>query len=80
MIFFKKSCPRLASPRSHSAVGFIGLGNMGRGMAKNLLDKGNQVVAYDTNGNTMAEAVKLGVVVAKSPNEVFYVQLDWIDE
>ena len=44
---------------------------MGRGMAKNLLEKGNQVVAFDTNANTMAEAVKLGVVAAKSPNEVF---------
>lgn len=58
------------SPRSTSAVGFIGLGNMGRGMAKNLLEKGNLVVAFDTNANTMAEAVKLGVVAAKGPNEV----------
>ena len=28
-------------------VGFIGLGNMGGGMAKNLVEKGHEVVAFD---------------------------------
>ena len=32
-----------ASSQNQAAIGFIGLGNMGRGMAKNLIDKGNQV-------------------------------------
>ena len=28
-------------------VGFIGLGNMGGGMAKNLVEKGHDVIAFD---------------------------------
>ena len=32
-----------ASSQNQAAIGFIGLGNMGRWMAKNLIDKGNQV-------------------------------------
>ena len=32
-----------ASSQNPAAIGFIGLGNMGRGMAKNLIEKGNQV-------------------------------------
>lgn len=58
------------SPKSSSAVGFIGLGNMGRGMAKNLLEKGNSVVAFDMNAGTLAEAVKIGAVAAGGPKEV----------
>lgn len=49
---------------------------MGRGMAKNLLEKGNSVVAFDTNAGTLAEAVKIGAVAANGPSEeslLFYV-------
>lgn len=60
----------IASAGHSSAVGFIGLGNMGKGMAKNLVEKGSRVVAFDTNSTTMAEAVKVGVAEAKSPKEV----------
>ena len=28
-------------------IGFIGLGNMGSGMAKNLVEKGRKVVGFD---------------------------------
>ena len=48
-------------------VGFIGLGNMGRGMAKNLLDKGHAVVAFDTDSVTVKETVALGAQQADSP-------------
>lgn len=50
-----------------SSVGFIGLGNMGRGMAKNLTEKGQSVVAFDTD----AQAFKgLDVQKASCPEEV----------
>ena len=48
-------------------MGFIGLGNMGRGMAKNLLDKGHAVVAFDTDSVTVKETVALGAQQADSP-------------
>ena len=48
-------------------MGFIGLGNMGRGMAKNLLDKGHSVVAFDTDSVTLKETVALGAQEANSP-------------
>ncbi|MDI9595528.1 MAG: NAD(P)-binding domain-containing protein, partial [Atribacterota bacterium] len=34
-------------------VGFIGLGNMGRGMCKNLILKGNQLTVFDINQDAM---------------------------
>ena len=52
-------------------VGFIGLGNMGRGMAKNLLDKGHAVVAFDTDSVTLKETVALGAKEAASPKVKF---------
>ena len=48
-------------------VGFIGLGNTGRGMAKNLIDKGHQVVAFDTDPESLKTAVSQGAQEAKSP-------------
>ena len=51
-------------------VGFIGLGNMGRGMAKNLLDKGHSVVAFDTDSVTLKETVALGAQEANSPKVI----------
>lgn len=32
---------------SNATVGFVGLGNMGGHMARNLLKKGHQLVVYD---------------------------------
>ena len=55
-----------ASKVAHN-VGFIGLGNMGRGMAKNLLDKGHAVVAFDTDSVTLKDTVALGAQQANSP-------------
>lgn len=50
---------------------------MGRGMAKNLLEKGNSVVAFDTNAGTLEEAVKIGAVAAGGPKEVLNKFWDW---
>ena len=51
-------------------VGFIGLGNMGNGMAKNLLQKGEQVIAFDVDKSNLDAAVSAGAKAASSPAEV----------
>ena len=51
-------------------MGFIGLGNMGNGMAKNLLQKGEQVVAFDVDKASLDAAVAAGAKAASSPAEV----------
>lgn len=47
-------------------IGFIGLGNMGRGMASNLCRKGAQVVVFDLNPAPVADLVQLGAKQASS--------------
>ena len=42
-------------------VGFIGLGNMGGGMAKNLVQKGHDVVAYDVCQDAVCIPLKRGL-------------------
>ena len=36
-----------SSSSKDETIGFIGLGNMGSGMAKNLVEKGRKVVGFD---------------------------------
>ena len=45
---------------SSLAVGFIGLGNMGRPMAANLIRKGSSVIVCDVNAEPMAALAALG--------------------
>ena len=40
---------------------------MGQGMAKNLLDKGHEVVAFDVSASVLDEAVNVGAKKATSP-------------
>jgi 3-hydroxyisobutyrate dehydrogenase len=40
---------RLLSSAASSHIGFIGLGNMGAHMARNLLKAGHKVVVFDLN-------------------------------
>ena len=40
---------------------------MGQGMAKNLLDKGHEVVAFDVSPSVLDEAVSVGAKKATSP-------------
>lgn len=47
-------------------VGFIGLGIMGKPMAKNLLKAGHQLVVYDIVPEPVAELVAAGAAAAKS--------------
>ncbi|MBT4489972.1 MAG: NAD(P)-binding domain-containing protein, partial [Rhodospirillaceae bacterium] len=42
------------------AVGFIGLGAMGYGMARNLVVKGHDVLAYDLNSRPLQRLVQQG--------------------
>lgn len=51
-------------------VGFIGLGVMGMGMAKNLLLRGYEVAVYNRTAGKAAELLKLGAVQLESPAAV----------
>ena len=54
---------------SHT-VGFIGLGLMGKPMARNLLKKGFPVIVHNRSRPSTAELVKEGAAAAGSPAEV----------
>jgi len=51
-------------------IGFIGLGVMGRPMAKHLLAKGHKVVVYNRSPGAIDELVKAGATAAKSAADV----------
>jgi 2-hydroxy-3-oxopropionate reductase len=51
-------------------TGFIGLGIMGKPMAKNLLKAGYELVVCDTNPGPVKELVDLGAEAVSSPREV----------
>jgi 2-hydroxy-3-oxopropionate reductase len=51
-------------------IGFIGLGIMGKPMAKNLLAAGYPLVVRDTNPGAVAELTALGATEATTPKEV----------
>jgi 2-hydroxy-3-oxopropionate reductase len=51
-------------------IGFIGLGIMGKPMAKNLLKAGHQVVCFDINQQSVDEVVAAGATSAASSAEI----------
>lgn len=51
-------------------VGFIGLGNMGKPMAKNLVKAGFPVTVLDLNPEPVAELEALGAAPARTPREL----------
>ena len=51
-------------------IGFIGLGIMGKPMAKNLLKAGYEVIVYDFNQSAVQEVVACGAVAAASSKAV----------
>ena len=51
-------------------VGFIGLGIMGRGMTRNLMNKGFDVTVWNRTSSRMDEFVNDGARAASSPKEV----------
>src|SRR5262245_44218055 len=51
-------------------VGFIGLGRMGRGMARRVLDGGHDLAVYDVVREATAEFAAAGARVASSVKEL----------
>jgi 2-hydroxy-3-oxopropionate reductase len=51
-------------------IGFIGLGIMGKPMAKNLLKAGYSLVVYDVAAAPVAELVQAGAAAGSSPKDV----------
>jgi 2-hydroxy-3-oxopropionate reductase len=51
-------------------IGFIGLGIMGKPMAKNLLNAGHKLVVYDLVDAPVAELVQAGATAGSSPKDV----------
>ncbi len=51
-------------------LGFIGIGNMGKPMAINLLKANLQLAIYDLNPNPLKELAKMGAVVKGKPSEI----------
>ena len=56
--------------RRFSRVGFVGLGNMGSHMARNLLRKGYKLVVYDVNESAVSNFTKAGADKASNPAEL----------
>ena len=50
-------------------IGFVGLGIMGKPMAKNLLKAGLNLIVYDLNPNAVQEVAAAGAAAAKSVAE-----------
>lgn len=51
-------------------IGFVGLGNMGNHMARNLMEKGCQLTVYDLNQQAVDTAVSQGATAATSAKAV----------
>ena len=51
-------------------IGFIGLGNMGSKMVKNLLQANYEVAGYDINEKLVDELIPNGIHKASSLNEI----------
>src|SRR2546427_11571873 len=50
-------------------VGFIGLGMMGSGMARNLIKAGHTLIVFNHTRSRAQELVQLGATVAATPGE-----------
>ena len=51
-------------------LGFIGLGNMGKPMSSHLLERGYQLVVFDSRDEAIHSLSEKGALVAKSPADV----------
>jgi 3-hydroxyisobutyrate dehydrogenase-like beta-hydroxyacid dehydrogenase len=51
-------------------AGFIGLGNMGQAMARNLINAGHDLIVYNRTRSRADELAREGAAVAGSPAEV----------
>ena len=53
-------------------IGFIGLGRMGRGMARRILSGGHRLAVYDTVASQLGDAVRAGANAAATVADVCY--------
>lgn len=60
----------VAGKRCFSRIGFIGLGNMGSHMARNILKKGYKLIVFDVNESAMSNLTDIGADRASSPAEM----------
>src|SRR5204863_3459318 len=70
---FTRATPRKGGERSVMApetIGFIGLGVMGKPMAKNLIKAGHQLVVHSRTRASVDEVVAAGAAAAVSPADV----------
>lgn len=51
-------------------IGFLGCGAMGKGMIKNLLKAGYEVVAYDVSAQAVENVVALGATAGSDPGSI----------
>lgn len=51
-------------------LGFIGVGNMGKPMAVNLVKANHQLAIYDINPKPLEELAKMGAIVKRKPSEI----------
>lgn len=70
-VILTKLFPNIAAgARCYSKVGFVGLGNMGGHMARNLLKKGYELTVYDVNKSAVSSLVEAGAGCAPSAAEM----------
>ena len=51
-------------------IGFIGLGNMGKGMCLNIIRSGHKVIVHDIDKEATLSAIEMGATWADSPKEL----------
>lgn len=59
-------------------IGFIGLGNMGGPMARNLLKAGHQLMVFDLAKDAVSAAVKAGAASVESPSDIVMEGVDLV--
>ena len=60
----------MAKPEDIKRVGFIGLGNIGKPMAVNLVRAGFDVTIYDVRADLLQDVEAFGAIVVHSSREV----------
>ena len=70
LIIFAKEELKILSIEEEATIGFLGIGKMGAGMAKNVLKQGYPVVIWNRTIAKCREHIEMGAVAATSPKEV----------
>src|ERR1700761_1357335 len=59
-----------SSGQGNSTIGFVGVGVMGRPMARRLIEAGHSLVVFDRDEQAVAELAAIGARAAKSVRDV----------